>query len=492
MTSARILAPTRIGAELVLGEAAPRELGGMVAELAAWLGLELPPNVAPATDGQLAELVAGVAATLGLEPERPVLLVGRVGADGALEPDPASESALTAESLGARRLVLSERSSSPLLDCPSLAVFAVGTVGEALAVALPLREWLSSGDWLLAPSVGGLGHRLAREVLLNRAPRLLTWTQVAALAAGLLGRAPAAPLAAQLVLARDIARRHAGDPVLLEIPAAAELRDWPRPLRLELLAHAVQSAADASDAVVMRHVRRAREWLAPPGERHAEDLQVMGACGRALACVHQWELALEELSAALAGWQSLAAEDQSSYALCELLRLAGLRQDGQLYGRLLDGAVPALRRHPRTRPLALAFTELALGRAAVQLGDTDTARGALEPDERFADAPEHLRAARLRWLYRLELAQGAESAAARRIAALGRFPDTEQLELALLELALARGESLTEPLAALVGVPGHAPEIRRTWARLRAEAEATGVGADEGDLARRLVEVVRY
>jgi hypothetical protein len=464
----------------------------MVAELAEWLDRQVPPSVEPAAEGRLAELVAGVAALLDVEPATDVLLVGRVSARGTFEPDPAVESRLTAEAVGSVRLVLSERSSSPLLDVTGASVFAVGTVAEAVAVALPLRETLAAGDWLSPASADAVGRRLAQEVLLNQAPRLVTWSRMAALAAGILARRPSPDVAERVAIARDIARRHAGDAVVIEFPSTAELRSWPRPLRLELLAHIVQSAADASDASVPRFVRRAREWLAPPGERHAEDLKVLGACGRALASVHDWAPATEDLSAALTGWHGLGAEDQGSYALCELLRIAGLRRDGLLFRPLLDEAVPAMRRHPRSSAVSIAFVDLALGRAAVQLGAHETARAALGPEARFADAPEHVRTSRLRWLHRLDLDLGDEVAAAARLAALARFLDQEQLELAHLDRALVRGEPVTDALAALVDVPGHAPEIRRTWARLREAAESSGEKADEGELARRLADVVRY
>lgn len=64
--------------------------------------------------------------------------------------------------------------------------------------------------------------------------------------------------------------------------------------------------------------------------------------------------------------------------------------------------------------------------------------------------------------------------------------DTDQLELAQLDRALARGEPVHEPLAAPVRVPGHAPSSSERGPACAARQQGSDVA-----LARRLADGVR-
>lgn len=300
----------------------------------------------------------------------------------------------------------------------------------------------------------------------------------------------------RVAFARDIARRHTGEPALLEWPGDAQwFTSLDADAQLAALAHAVQSAADADLDVVASYAEAAvaRLGSVPP---RAEMLMLLGAVGRAYAAVGAFAEATHSLERAVDGWFALGQAPSASHALCELLRVRGVQRDA--------ASVQGLR--PRIEHLldltkdanSAAFTRLALGRALAQSGDLEGGRAALDDEvASWAAAPAHAQASRLRWLHFLEISRGDDGAAHRRLEEFdtlrdeGEPYDSDQLYLARIDRALAWGTVLTPHVEELLSLLPGGDEAARMLVRL-APYVPRAVAMNDRSVLARLAWEYRY
>ncbi|MDP3277915.1 MAG: hypothetical protein Q8Q09_22210 [Deltaproteobacteria bacterium] len=179
----------------------------------------------------------------------------------------------------------------------------------------------------------------------------------------------------------SIARRHAG-----VAGSRGIALDWDddaiEDIGNEYVAQIVQAAADAGDERCPEYVARARDRvrLAPaePGS-----IKALGACARALAMLRRYDDAQVAADEAVRRWLARDELSACSYALCESIRVAGIRRD--------RGAIA--RAESIARPLASSpYVRLALAGAWTRAGEFDRALGvAHEPSaaQRYVERAHH-------------------------------------------------------------------------------------------------------
>lgn len=289
-------------------------------------------------------------------------------------------------------------------------------------------------------------------------------------------------------IVRDAAARHEGHDSLCAWPSKAELRGLERGLRLEVLAHVVQSAADADWDAAGDYARRASEWLASPGERHAADAKLLGAIGRAFAAASAASDATRALTASIETFESLRLPAMATYAVSELLRVAA-------------DAAPDHARHlatdlaPRIAevadPIGRAFVQLAIGRAWASLGDPERALHCLDDSAaEWTRAPLHARQARWRWRIQAGRELHLPDLATWR-AALEALGPSEHLYLSQIDDALASGAPALEPLVALLSLPLRGSEARRLLQKVAPDWSVENV-VDAPDRLAALARGWRY
>ncbi len=292
------------------------------------------------------------------------------------------------------------------LDAP-LAVCGVAGLHDAAFEAFPTLKNDAFLDW-----GGGDGRaretldRLYRQTLSHRS-LLLGWRAIAGTAAAIrnvLHDDGEAVARADFVEA--VAKRHDGEgdselPPVVPWPDAKWLGGRPRPVRLRIVAHLLQSSTDGCAADLIGTAEHALNFVAQPGEEHAEDFAVLGAAGRAIAAVAEWDRALTLLERTICGLFEIFEADQASHALCEFLRVLGIRGGRGLLDEAISSSVGGFRSEPRANDTSQAFVTAAQGRALVQVGEPVRAIEALSVDmHQWELTPPHLRRSRLRWLAR--------------------------------------------------------------------------------------------
>lgn len=298
-----------------------------------------------------------------------------------------------------------------------------------------------------------LARDLFRLALLNT-PHMLSWRTVKDVSEQLAGQlwqdAPDGLAVWHARAAGAIAARHLGQ-TGIPMPAA-EPRDLPAALRLELLAHRVQQAADLGEPAWRALAERARA-TALEEAGHAATNKLWGALGRLHAAWGEAEAALDALERAWQGWQGLLQEDQASHALCEWLRVLGAADRGADVDRLLAGPYRIVWDHPATAEVSRSFLALAAGRALMWTGRSDRALEQLEPRPATY---VHAELARLR--LRLQIRDDATERAALDASAQARCL-----------LRLAQGEAAA--LAELAADPDKGGEVQRILSFNKADAE---------------------
>jgi tetratricopeptide (TPR) repeat protein len=258
---------------------------------------------------------------------------------------------------------------------------------------------------------------------------------------------------ARVRAAERIAGRHEGlAGQALQWPKDDELRALPQPVRIGLLAHVVQSAADSSDALVCDFVPLALQWLPVPSDRSLEHLRLAGAIGRAQASAGDYESALQNLRDTVLGWFAVFAEHEASYALCEYVRLLGLLGKREELGVAARNWLASFETDPRTEDVAVAYVRMALGRAYVQAGAPEEGLRYLQdaPAVQWTATRDEVRFGRLRWQARAydELGK-SEEAAACRARLEQQAPESDYQLLATLDRQLRCREDPSGTLSAL-------------------------------------------
>ncbi len=414
---------------------------------------------------------------------------GRVGAVGALD---RKLEVVAGWALGLRRLLVASEQVAEAGDLlagprPEVEVVGVARLQHALDRAFPDALDRALGGWQEDPGRARAAARaLFRQAVDGELP-LIGWGAVAraaSLVAEALGEDDEASEQARFAAA--VASRHEGGHDDLPWPPDESLDRLPRPLRLQVLAHVVQAGADCRPEQAGGRARRALARVAPPPDRHREDLQLLGAAGRALIVAGDPEGAAEVLLRALDGWQALLRMHEASYALSEYLRLLGVLGRREALARALEERLPAFLSDAHADGLSRAFVALGAGRALAQTGSPVAAlRWLSDEGAPWELAPGHACAARRRWQAHALGALGrAEEAAAAR-ADLDHFGeglgyDDPNPLLARIDEAEERGGDPAPPLRALL--ERDHPEARRI----------VGDGPADADAARRLAREYRY
>jgi hypothetical protein len=389
--------------------------------------------------------------------------------------------------LGLRRLVVHE---SQLAEAETLAarfarglrVVGVRRLGDAIDAAFPALEEQAKFWWPDARSATEAARELFVEAVVESVA-LLSWHSFAR-AAALVGRTlreSGGPVdaIAEATFAEAIARRHAGEPTALDFPSQEWLGRQRRPHRLAVVAHVLQSAADVGDSRVRAFVDQALAHVGAPGDECAEDLRVLGAAGRALAAIDDYERARELLLRAVRGWCELRHAAEASRAVCELLRIVGVLGDRDGYREAACYADEVLD-DPRTSPISRAYVKAAVERALCQLGMPEEALRDSDVPFSFAEAGAWLMASRTRWR-------------ARALAACGRIDEARALRerldetdeelrpfawLARLDARIERGERVEDLVDALKSC-----DVVRSLAV---------DGLSPGEVAKRYADFCRY
>ena len=326
-----------------------------------------------------------------------------------------------------------------------LEVHAVHRASEAIQLVFPGVPMATS-----FPEPAHAARHLLRLVLDSSAP-LLSWSSVAVAADRLASHPEVEPgLRWQLAAAARIARRHNGEgDITLDWPNDEQLETLHPNLRLQFLAHVVQSMADGGSDELSGAIERARRIAVAAGE-HDAPLRLRGAIGRALAAQRRYDEAASVLEATVASWIEGHDAERASHSLCELVRVLGVLGRGADLARVRERFVGPFLDDPRTHPSSHAYLLFALGRAWASCGDSERDLVALEdPAVRWADVG--LEAPRSRW----------------RAVALARKGDA----------------GVARALREAVGV-----EADRSLAGLLAIDQALEDGADEQLFARRVAE----
>lgn len=274
-------------------------------------------------------------------------------------------------------------------------IVPVGTFQDAFAIAFPGALEALKLRWREPADASRLAHELYRTAIYGT-PMVLGWSAVATCASALSKMVDDPEKRAKLEAVRLIADRHAGAGELMRWPDEAELAVLPRSLRLRLLAHVVQSAADTGTEAIAR-ATRALSFVRHRLDRAPEDAMLLGAVGRAMAAGGADVAGMDALHEAVDAWIEVGSPQESSYPLCELLRLLGIagRRDEVL--ALCAQQVTDYARDPRSSEKSVGYVRVAAGRALVQIGDAENALEYLADDGRWPPLPPEAEGARERW-----------------------------------------------------------------------------------------------
>lgn len=477
-------------------------LGSASAELLGYFGFE----VEAASDeprSPVGDALASLTETLGIKPERDLLtsadVVGR--SDPRLRVGdvlPAGDvEALALGARGGRRaLVVVADADDPVRSMAEQlrkrvedgsSVMGVMSLGEAAERLFGLRALALKGD--LVPTER---RAPARAVLFERSltrSRLgWDWSFIAAVAIGLARHLDSQDSRArfELDLVRDIARRHTGITALILWPDDEDLTPYAPEQRLQILSHVVQSAADGDGTAAAEAAGRARQVIG--SARSQEALKLLGAVGRALAAVGDYDGAAEALGQALDGWL-VTAPSEASYALCEALRIAGIRGRSDEVKRLQYIADEQVR--PSLGADSTPYVVLALGRALAQVGRAREALDVLDAGGVDGRAPRHVQTAGHRWrasaAWQLrDLIRVGESRER-----LERLGESDQRLLARLDSEELDVAGTKRVLDGLLAMPDEGDEARRLLTRL-APGLSTLAIAEHPEVVRRFRAEYRY
>ena len=297
------------------------------------------------------------------------------------------------------------------------------------------------------PPWAGDSSRAARvaselfRVALEGSP-ILSWRHVARTARMAARSLPSGSRERRLVaFAERVARRHENQFAPIPWPSDEDMAFLSRPVEQAYLAHVVQAATDAGIPDLAETLERARRRLPQDvSEHHPADLRLRGAIGRALARLRRYEEARDVLRGTVDGWFGTYEAGQASYALCELLRVEGIRGDRKGVSWARERALAAAS-DPRMDFIGRAFLWTHIGRALVQVGAPRAALPWLS-GEAFDLVRGDAENAALRWRARALIALGraGEARALRRLLH-ERAPNSDQDLLCALDAAIARGES---------------------------------------------------
>lgn len=276
--------------------------------------------------------------------------------------------------------------------------------------------------------------------------------------------------AQRLSTAAAIAARHERNGGAMPLPEDEWLAAFAVPLRLRLVAHAVQQSTDSGAPDPDSVLALAQSFMVEGPEAFKEHLTLKGAVARLLAVRGQPELALKMQEEVALGLMERLASQEASRNLSEWLRLSGALSDRGAFQRALEFEERVLDRGGFD-PNGMAYVDLARCRALVAgLGEVDPTPLL----RRLTDtaAPAFVRGSASRWLACALEAVGA--------------PD--EADDVLRELAATASDSkLSEEVRPFVCL------ARLDRALVRADHEAIlGALGELGELQPGIVEHLRH
>ena len=473
-------------------------------EMLTLLGCEPDPSVEQfqATTAPVGDVLATVALRLAIHPEDEVVTsctlvergdersrVGDVSSTGA-------EDSLAAVNVPEKGLLvvadavnpadsMAERLRTRLGPSPRARVIGVLTIGEAAERTLALTERARRGD-LIPPERSARARAALFAGALRTSRLVLDWPLVSEVAIALLRHVDVTDETGrfELEIVRDIARRHTGVTAPIAWPEPSALEPYTMSERLTILAHVVQSVADGEWSAVPEYATRALATL--EASQSPDALRLRGAVGRALAAVGEYDRARAVLEEALAGWLATDA-GEASYALCELLRVEGIRSSEGRVRELWKTVESVL---PAVGPMGHPYLLLALGRALAQAGLSKDALAVLADVAADGHAPSHVQTAVQRWRAFAARAMRSEELSAA-LAQLEHLGESDQRVLAQLDAGGLDVLRTKAHLDALLAIAGSGDEARRLLNRLGPGLSTQAI-AERPEIVRRLRVEYRY
>jgi tetratricopeptide (TPR) repeat protein len=396
------------------------------------------------------------------------MALGAVSLKGEVEPVGGLREKLkviTACALGVTELLV-ETDQKPeveeLLDAlgSKISVTPVAHLSDAVHAAFPELEREGFGGWRTKEAALETLRKLYQRVL-GGPGLLLGWKAIAATAEKLeqvLDGDDEEVWKAGFI--RSVSLRNEGRyDQIIPWPSDEELRTFPIPIRLRIVAQALQSSTEGCAPDLQAQASRAQGYIAPKLDRYEQDLVLLGAVGRALAAAGDFDEAIRTLREAIQGWSDIYKDDQTSFPLSELVRVLGMLGRKQELDQVLETFVNNFEAAHTDNPHSQAFVDFSVGRALIQCGRPK--EGVARLDERrqaWDQAYSHLQRSRLRWLARgrEELGDEAGAATARRM--LSPQNDGYAI-LANIDRALVTGDDPRALLEELDRENG--PELRR-------------------------------
>lgn len=354
--------------------------------------------------------LAMASAMLHLELPADLAASAGVRADGSLHPVEGLNSkleVLTAWAPGVRCFLVTpeqEAQARELAASMGAAVEVVGvdSLASAISVAFPNLVERAARHWTDPAARQRVTQRLFYQTV-ERSASLLRYEGVAN-ACEHLGpfAVDGSNEARMLEFTRIVARGHDSSEEPLPLHEAW-LSGMRAPIRKRVLAHVVSRSLYAVAADRQRILEYAERALShDPQDDSPEDLEVLGAVGRVLAPLGEYERALGSLRRALDGWLELRHWAAASYALSEVVRITGVALGVVELEQLIGARVLPLLASGELDEVGRAFVVFAVARAWAQLANPAKClhwmrEVAAQHGADFDHTPPHLEASRLRW-----------------------------------------------------------------------------------------------
>jgi hypothetical protein len=366
-----------------------------------------------------------------------------------------------------------------------ISVLGVKYLSDAAKIAFQGLDDETFDGWQDEASASETLESLFRQVL-DRRSMVLGWRSIASTAASLQRRfAHDGEALERARFVESIARRHEGMGFApLPWPSDGWLLTCPRPIRLRVVAHVLQSATDGFEPELVSWADRALALVEPdPMERHAGDLDLLGAVGRALAAAGEHGRAVEVLRQAVDGWMSIQRPEASSFALSELLRVLGVLRRSDEIDAALSTWVSRFEVDPSADVQSRAFVAFAAGRALILCDRwAEGLERITDGRARWDLAPPHLVRSRLRWQARALAAMHRHEEAAAKRALLTPGPpaasEDEYPLLARLDVALEDPMCDPRPLLQELIVHPQGREVARIVGEAPLDRSAAHLVAD--------------
>lgn len=282
---------------------------------------------------------------------------------------------------------------------PQIQIVACGSLTHVFEEVFPHLEERLISD----PDKVGVAESIFR-LAVGRRDKVSYWGPISKAAIAALSRWPhiSEDVTQKLKLAAAIGLRHEDNQGTLQMPPRHWIDGLPQPIRLDVVAHIVQNAADCGAPSPEDAQKLAESFLAGNRGTDAfpEHLRILGAYARLKYVTGNASEALAHQLEAIEGWLERWEYDEVSYPLSAAFVYAGAIRDESAFQRLSDFD-EEWRFRAGARPEGDAYVQAARARAEVQLGRLEEAAKRIGWfEKRNGQLPDHLRDGGLFWLAR--------------------------------------------------------------------------------------------